>query len=54
MGGNEKIITNCGMKTLGGRGLSEGCNIEIDPEGIGFEDVDCFPTTRARNLRRRL
>jgi hypothetical protein len=27
MSENENIVTNCGMNTLGGRGLSGGCNI---------------------------
>jgi len=43
MGENEKMVTNCGMNTLEGRGLSEGCNIKINPEGIGFENMDWFP-----------
>jgi hypothetical protein len=52
MGGNEKFLTNCSKKTLGGRDRSEGCNIEMDPEGIDFEDVDWFPRAKVRNLRR--
>ena len=38
------------MNTLGGRGPSEGCNIKINPEGIGFENVDWFPRAQVRNL----
>ena len=52
MGGNEKFLRNCGTKTSGGRDLSEGCNIEMDPEGVGFEDMDWFPRAKVRNLWR--
>jgi hypothetical protein len=46
MGGNDKFLTTCGTKTIGSRDVSEGCNIEMDPEGVGFEDVDWFPRQR--------
>ena len=52
MGGFEEILTNCSKKTLGVRGLNEGCNIEMGPEGIGFEDNDWFPRKKVRDLRR--
>jgi hypothetical protein len=52
MDGNEKFVTNCGTKSMGGRDLSEGCNIEMDLEGVGFEDVDWFPRAKIRNLWR--
>jgi hypothetical protein len=52
MGGNEKILRNFSKKTLWGRGLNEGCNIEMDPEGICFEDKVWFPRTHVRNLWR--
>ena len=38
MGGNEKFVIKCLMKTLGRRNLSEGYDIKMDPLGIGFED----------------
>jgi hypothetical protein len=52
MSRNEKILTNFSKKTLEGRGLNEGCNIEMDPEGIGFEDKVWFPRTHVKNLWR--